>query len=161
MSETKAAVAGRSGAASGARDCPMMDAPTMAQLKTCVKESKALSRDVLAWLSARDRDDKAAWVASSVDAGKVIFQPWTMEILFVLAVAGRTRFTELQSMLGISSRTLSDKLQTLRAAALVERAVYDEQPVRIEYFLSKEGVTTAALATPLFAHLNQRAQGRA
>ena len=77
--------------------------------------------------------------------------------IFVLAVARQARFGELQRMLGgISSRTLSDKLQTLRDEGLVERQVFDEQPVRIEYHLTKEGVTTAALATPLFAHLNHR-----
>ena len=94
----------------------------------------------------------------SVEAGRVLFQPWSMEILFVLAVGNKeARFGELQKMLGgISSRTLSDKLQNLRDEGLVERQVFDEQPVRIEYRLTKEGKMTAALATPLFAHLNHR-----
>lgn len=159
MSATKAAVPARTAPPVG-RDCPMLTPGPQAQLKTCVAESKALSREIIGWLGTRDREDKAAWVASSVEAGRVIFQPWTMELLFALAVAGHTRFSELQSMLGISSRTLSDKLQTLREAGLVERIVHDEQPVRIEYHLTKEGVTTAALATPLFTHLNQRQLAR-
>lgn len=137
-------------------DCPMLDEPVERQLEACIAESRTLSRDVLQWLQGRDREAKAAWVASSVEAGRLIFQPWTMEILFVLATERRARFTELQQLLGISSRTLSDKLQTLREGGLVERDVFDEQPVRIEYALSKEGRTIAALATPLFAELNHR-----
>ncbi|HEX2021833.1 MAG TPA: helix-turn-helix domain-containing protein, partial [Candidatus Thermoplasmatota archaeon] len=115
------------------------------------------SRAVLEFLARRPRDAQADWVRASVDAGRVIFQPWSMEILFVLAVARKARFTELQHLLGgISSRTLSDKLQTLRGEGLVDREVHDEQPVRIEYRLTKEGLQAAALATPLFAHLNHR-----
>lgn len=83
-----------------------------------------------------------------------------MEILFALAVSREARFGELSHLLGgISSRTLSDKLQTLRDEGLVERRVFDEQPVRISYRLTKEGLMTAALATPLFAHLNHRGGG--
>jgi DNA-binding HxlR family transcriptional regulator len=42
-------------------------------------------------------------------------------------------------------------------AGLVDRRVFDEQPVRIEYFLTPHGIETAALAGPLFAHLNLQA----
>lgn len=123
----------------------------------CLRESKRFSADVLKFLEKRSHDAQAKWAAASVEAARVIFQPWSMEILFVLAVAREARFGELQQLLGgISSRTLSDKLQNLREEGLVERQVYDEQPVRIEYRLTKEGRATAALATPLFAHLNHR-----
>lgn len=68
-----------------------------------------------------------------------------------------TRFTDLHTLLGLSTRTLSDKLKTLMEAGLVDRRVFDEQPVRIEYFLTPHGIETAALAGPLFAHLNLQA----
>ena len=123
-----------------------------------VHAARAFSAGVLDFLKTRSPDSRARWAGASVEAGRVLFQPWSMEILFVLAVSRRARFGELQTLLGISSRTLSDKLQTLKAEGLVERLVLDEQPVRIEYTLTKEGLTTAALATPLFAHLNRRGQ---
>lgn len=135
-----------------------MSEPAVEQtFNACLRESKRFSADVLKFLEGRTPASRARWAEESVEAGRVIFQPWSMEILFVLAVAGETRFGELQTLLGgISSRTLSDKLQRLREEGLVEREVFDEQPVRIEYRLTKEGLTTAALATPLFAHLNHR-----
>lgn len=137
----------------------MSEAPVEARFDACLKEAKAFSGDVLQFLAKRSPESRARWAQESVEAGRVIFQPWSMEIVFVLAVARQARFGELQHMLGgISSRTLSDKLQTLREVGLVEREVHDEQPVRIEYRLTKEGRATAALATPLFAHLNHRAR---
>ena len=132
---------------------PIVEASFTASLKA----SKLFSRDVLGFLEDRTPEARARWAEESVEAGRFLFQPWNMEIVFVLAVMKQARFGELQRTLGgISSRTLSDKLQTLREERLVEREVFDEQPVRIEYRLTKEGLMTAALATPLFAHLNHR-----
>ncbi|HET6404474.1 MAG TPA: helix-turn-helix domain-containing protein [Candidatus Thermoplasmatota archaeon] len=139
------------------RDCPMSEASVESSFEASLRASKAFSRDVLKFLEGRTPESRAKWAEESVEAGRFIFQPWNMEIVFVLAVMRQARFGELQRLLGgISSRTLSDKLQTLRENGLVEREVYDEQPVRIEYRLTKEGLKTAALATPLFAHLNHR-----
>ena len=140
------------------KECPMSDPAVAARFDTCVKDSASFSRDVLKFLATRTEAQQAKWAQQSVEAGRVLFQPWSMEILFVLAVARDARVGELQRMLGgISSRTLSDKLQTLKEAGFVERQVHDEQPVRIEYKLTHEGKVTASLATPLFAHLNHRA----
>ncbi len=136
-------------------DCPVVTKPLAEQQRVCIREANILSRGILEWLETRTREEKAAWVQTSVGAGRVIFQPWAMEILFVLAVVGKARFGELQAMLRISSRTLSDKLQSLRDAGLIDRTVFDEQPVRIEYTLTKQGGKTASLATPLFTLLNQ------
>ena len=139
------------------KDCPLSSSTVELSFQTSLRASKSFSKDVLAFLADRAPESRAKWAEESVEAGRFLFQPWNMEIVFVLAVARQARFGELQRMLGgISSRTLSDKLQTLRDEGLVEREVFDEQPVRIEYRLTREGLTTAALATPLFAHLNHR-----
>lgn len=156
-------------------DCPMSAKAVEAAFVSTLRESRAFSAAVLDFLKTRSPDAQARWAEASVEAGRVLFQPWSMEILFVLAVARRARFSELQSLLGgISSRTLSDKLQTLKGEGLVDRQVLDEQSlriakrqlgeategprtsVRIEYSLTKEGLATAALATPLFARLSHR-----
>lgn len=138
-------------------ECPIRSGVVEREYAASLKAARVFSAGVLDFLKSRSPDSQARWAGASVEAGRVLFQPWTMEILFVLAVSRRARFSELQSLLGgISSRTLSDKLQTLKAEGLVDRIVLDEQPVRIEYALTKEGLTTAALATPLFAHLNER-----
>ena len=142
-----------------ADECPIRSGVVEQEYVASVKAARAFSAGVLDFLKTRSPDAQARWAGASVAAGRVLFQPWTMEILFVLAVSRTARFSELQQLLGgISSRTLSDKLQTLREEGFIDRVVHDEQPVRIEYSLTKEGRTTAALATPLFAQLNRRLQ---
>lgn len=136
-------------------DCPLDDAEVRVKYGRCIEASRGYSADVLKFLKARSAERNAAWLKRTVETGRVAFQPWNMEILFALAVQRRARFTELQALLGASSRTLSDKLQALREAGFVERTVFDEQPVRIEYSLTAQGKRVAALATPLFAALNR------
>ena len=136
-------------------DCPVLAGDAAAQFRSCIKESSRFSLACLEFLKKRSTADQAAWLRRSVDSGRAVFQPWNMELLYVIATIGRARFGQLSKLLGLSSRTLSDKLRFLREAGLVDREVFDAQPVRIEYFLTKNGRATAALASPLIAHLNQ------
>lgn len=156
MATKKAAVAAHT-APKEIGSCPVMSPGVERELKACVSASRGLSKGVMEFLSDYSDEAQARWLKSAVEAVRPVFQPWTMELLFALALLGDTRFSQMQRLLDISSRTLSDKLQALRDQGLVERLVYDEQPVRIEYRLTKEGRVAAALATPLFGHLHHQA----
>ncbi len=138
-------------------ECPILDERANATFITCVAASKELSREIGEFLGRKNRGEQGAWLKQSIVASRAVFQPWSMEILYVLALLRRARFSELHDALGLSSRTLSDKLKSLKAAGLIERDVIDDQPVRIEYALTKHGRATTALATPLFTHLNLEA----
>ena len=159
MSEAKPAV--RSDTKQAMRDCPLLDDVAAGQFEAATKAAGRFSVAALRYLAGRSPDEKVAWLKVSVDACRTIFQPWVMETLYVLGTLGRARFNELQRLMGMSSRTLSNKLQELRAEGLVERDVFDEHPIRIEYFLTPAGVTAANLASPLVAHLNHEAMKRA
>ncbi|MBI2076794.1 MAG: helix-turn-helix transcriptional regulator [Euryarchaeota archaeon] len=141
-----------------ADDCPVLAGDAAAQFHSCIRESSRFSLACLDFLKRRPAAEQAAWLKRSVDSGRAVFQPWTMELVYVIATLGKARFGQLAQLLGLSSRTLSDKLQFLQEAGLVDRQVFDEKPVRIEYFLTKDGRATAALASPLIAHLNQAAR---
>ncbi len=53
---------------------------------------------------------------------------------------GRLRFSELQrSLLGISPKTLSDRLRRLEDAGIVSRTCFAEMPPRVEYRLTEKG----------------------
>lgn len=53
---------------------------------------------------------------------------------------GPCRFNELLSTVErVSDRVLTERLRELEAAGLVERRVYPESPVRIEYSLTPKG----------------------
>ncbi|WP_085993964.1 winged helix-turn-helix transcriptional regulator [Oceanobacillus senegalensis] len=63
---------------------------------------------------------------------------WVGLILFEL-LEGTKRFSEMESDLPISGRLLSDRLKMLEKEGIVERNIYSEFPVRIEYSLSEKG----------------------
>ena len=58
-------------------------------------------------------------------------------------------FSELKMILGVNSRTLSDKLKSLTQYAYVERTVRTGPPLRVEYRLRPVGKDIVLLALPL------------
>lgn len=70
------------------------------------------------------------------DALYVIGGKWKLRIIIALA-EGNRRFNELQrTITGISARVLSNELKELEMNGFVERKVYDETPVVVEYELT-------------------------
>ncbi len=64
---------------------------------------------------------------------------WTMLILREL-LGGTRRFSDLRaSLVGISPKTLTDRLRALAADGLVERVHYPQIPPRVEYSLTHKG----------------------
>ena len=64
---------------------------------------------------------------------------WTGLILDTL-MHGPQRFCEMTAAVeGLSDRVLSDRLRELEAEGIIERAVYPQIPVRVEYRLTDKG----------------------
>ncbi|MBK3494560.1 helix-turn-helix transcriptional regulator [Viridibacillus sp. YIM B01967] len=74
-------------------------------------------------------------LAKSMD---LIGKRWMGLILYQL-LDGPQRFNEIESALPISGRLLSERLKELEKEGLVERHVYTEVPVRVEYTLTEKG----------------------
>lgn len=72
------------------------------------------------------------------EAMKLISQRWTGLIIYQL-LFGPQRFCTIESSLPISGRLLSERLKDLEHAGIVNRKVYPETPVRIEYSLTVKG----------------------
>jgi len=79
----------------------------------------------------------------------ILSQKWSLEILYTLFLKNRMRFNEIKGVLGVNSRTLSDKLKTLHKHGYIERNVEDGPPLRVEYTLTTRGKNTVLLALPL------------
>jgi|SRR5215218_2296336 len=72
-------------------------------------------------------------------AVELVGKRWTGAILAVL-MDGRLRFSEIRQLVpDVSDRLLSERLKELEAEGVVERRVYDETPVRVEYGLTPKG----------------------
>ena len=65
---------------------------------------------------------------------------WTGLLLDTL-LGGPRRFCELTATVeGLSDRVLSDRLRELEVEGVVERTVYPQIPVRVEYKLTEKGL---------------------
>src|SRR5213080_3032951 len=65
---------------------------------------------------------------------------WTGLLLDAL-MEGPRRFCELTATVeGLSDRVLSDRLRELEVEGVVERVVYPQIPVRVEYKLTEKGL---------------------
>ncbi len=70
---------------------------------------------------------------------KVIGSKWTMLLLHNL-FEGKNRFGELQRALpGISPKTLSQRLQELEREGIIDKQVFAEVPLHVEYSLTEKG----------------------
>jgi DNA-binding HxlR family transcriptional regulator len=71
---------------------------------------------------------------------EIVGAKWTVLIVHDLS-EGPRRFTEIEhSCLGISPRTLAERLRWLEAEEIVLRRSYAESPPRVEYELTPKGV---------------------
>lgn len=72
-------------------------------------------------------------------ANELIGKRWTGLIVRVL-LSGPKRFKELTEIISnVSSKVLTERLKELETAGIVNRKVYPEMPVRIEYCLTEKG----------------------
>ena len=71
---------------------------------------------------------------------KLIGKRFTIHILRDMTLFGKTRFNQfLDSVEDANPKTLSARLREMEDTGLIERKVYDETPIRIEYHLTEKG----------------------
>ena len=74
------------------------------------------------------------------NAMEVLGKKWTCLIVRSM-LDGPRRFSEIASyVVGLSDRVLSERLQELEGRGIVERHVFDQRPVRVEYALTESGL---------------------
>lgn len=84
----------------------------------------------------RSYEQEICPVARTLD---VVGDRWTLLVLRDLS-HGRKKYSELlESLEGISTNLLSDRLKRLEARGMVERRFYSEHPPRAEYKLTDKG----------------------
>ena len=79
----------------------------------------------------------------------VLFQKWSLEILYTLLLKNVIGFGDIRKILTVNSRTLSDKLKMLRKHEYITRNVNAGPPLRVQYALTSKGKGTVLLALPL------------
>jgi len=79
----------------------------------------------------------------------MLSQKWNLEILYTLFLKDAVSFSSLKRVLGVNSRTLSNKLKNLQKYGYIDRRVHSGPPLRVEYALTRRGRETVLLALPL------------
>ncbi len=88
-------------------------------------------------------------IESLQDSFNLLFQKWSLEILYTVMLRDALGFGELKKILTVNSRTLSDKLKMLQTHGYLTRKVTAGPPLRVEYALTAKGKDTVLLALPL------------
>ncbi len=123
--------------------------------------------EVVSWLWKSGNLDSE--IHQSVESIGSIFNKWSFEILFLLRLRGKMRFTQIKEELGsvaphsignkvkdlagVGSRTLSQRLKDLEGQGLILREMFAEVPLRVEYSLTAKGMRFGDLMMPVIAHL--------
>jgi DNA-binding HxlR family transcriptional regulator len=85
-------------------------------------------------------------------AADLLERRWTLGTIYACA-SGAARFNEFrQSLPGISPTTLSERLEQLEAAGIVERRLVPGRPPHAEYRLTATGQRLATAVTALLEH---------
>jgi len=104
-----------------------------------------------------DPDAVADLIQQLAEAAKVVFQRWTLPVLYVLSLepTHELRFSQIRSYVhGISGRSLSLQLDGMERNGLVERRVTQDRPPHVSYRLTPRGETLSSLSFPMVLHLN-------
>src|SRR5688572_6657588 len=90
-------------------------------------------------MRAMEPVDISNYCAKYEQAMTILGKRWTGLILRAL-LSGACRFNNISAYVpGLSDRLLSERLKELESVGIVERHVYPETPVRIEYVLTLKG----------------------
>jgi DNA-binding HxlR family transcriptional regulator len=93
-------------------------------------------------------EDLKETIQSLEESFNLLSQKWNLQILYILFLKETTGFGELKKILGVNSRTLSDKLKSLGKFGYVGRSVQQGPPLRVRYSLTRRGRDTILLALP-------------
>ncbi|MCL4332587.1 MAG: helix-turn-helix transcriptional regulator [Candidatus Thermoplasmatota archaeon] len=79
-----------------------------------------------------------------------LLRRWTMPIIYALGLRGELRFNEMKRAIGnISSTSLSERLSQLESLGIIQKKIFAEVPVKVEYSLTPKGWELHAILNDL------------
>ena len=101
------------------------------------RRSSLADDDTMTATSPAEQDDSL--VCPVARTASIVSGKWTLLIIRDLTY-GTRRFSELErSLVGISPKTLSERLSALESEGIVQRRTYAEVPPKVEYSLTEKG----------------------
>ena len=102
-------------------------------------------------------EDLKGDLESLEESFNLLSQKWNLQIIYTLFLKNSVTFSGLKKILGVNSRTLSDKLKNLKSYGYIDRIVKTGPPLRVEYTLTAKGKNTVLMALPLLYYLSSLA----
>src|SRR5215471_21087494 len=116
---------------------------------TTTQQLSAVDARGLARQASRLTSDDLAMMERTRESRDLLSSKWKVDLLYLLA-RGVRRYSRLYDNLGgASKKMLTDSLRSLERDGLVERHIYAEVPVRVEYSLTRLGWSATELLMTL------------
>ena len=97
-------------------------------------------------------EDDDSLVCPVARTASIVSGKWTLLIIRDLTT-GTKRFSELErSLVGISPKTLSERLSALESEGILQRKTYAEVPPKVEYSLTEKGQALFAIIEDMRAY---------
>ncbi len=97
-------------------------------------------------------EDDDSLVCPVARTASIVSGKWTLLIIRDLTT-GTKRFSELErSLVGITPKTLSERLSALESEGILQRKTYAEVPPKVEYSLTEKGQALFVLIEDMRAY---------
>lgn len=127
-----------------------------ARMERTLKGIEETLKDVVEKQSLTFEDLKED-LESLEESFNLLSQKWNLQIIYTLFLKNTVTFSGLKKILGVNSRTLSDKLKNLARHGYIERVVKHGPPLSVEYVLTAKGKNTVLMALPILYYLSSLA----
>jgi DNA-binding HxlR family transcriptional regulator len=106
----------------------------------------------------RARPEDREMIASAQAALALLDSKWAVDLVFLMASGIRRHARLFDNVPGISKKMLTRSLRALERNGLVERRVYPEAPVRVEYALTPLGWKLTELLMAVYEWATEHAE---
>jgi DNA-binding HxlR family transcriptional regulator len=106
----------------------------------------------------RARPEDREMIASARGALALLDSKWSVDLVFLMASGIRRHARLFDNVPGISKKMLTASLRALEREGLVERRVYADAPVRVEYSLTPLGWKLTELLMGLYEWASEHAE---
>jgi len=99
--------------------------------------------------SCRMRSDTGYCPQPLETVSAFLSKKWTISIIITVGNFNVLRFGDIEKRLGITAKTLTERLKELEKEKIIFRKVYPEIPPKVEYSLTKKGLKLMKAIVPL------------
>ncbi len=137
-----------------------MNFATPSDIEPLLLRLNSIRQELREWITnhvriiPHDKTRKKYEIKVFTEVLEVVVKKWTIPLLWELEVHQGLHFNELnRNIVGISSRTLSDRLKELEETQIINRLMEDSRPPKVFYQLTDKGKGLVELSLLIVLHV--------